>query len=398
MGYIAPAGTPIGLRDLATVFSPGDSTMLQREFEGLLARRLDGRRTMLFSSARAGLASLLRALADGDPSRRKEVVLPAYTCYSVAAAVVRAGLHPRLCDLDPATLDYTPLSLARIDPGSTLAILSANLYGIPNDLAALEEFAAQRDIHLIDDAAQAFGATFSGRPVGGFGAAGLISFDKGKNITTVSGGAVVTRSATVSDLLARAAGRLPPPRFGDAASSAARMPLISIGLQPAVYDLVRRLPGLGLGVTTYDPGFAIRAFHPRLARLGLRMLSRLDNLNANRNAVAAGLRSTLPAGCVRFIAVHDAAAPTYTRFPLLSRPEHRNRLVDALNDAGIGATASYPQALCDVQDLRPQLRQEDLHMPGARTVAASMVTLPTHAYCTGDYVQKVASIVERITA
>jgi dTDP-4-amino-4,6-dideoxygalactose transaminase len=92
------------------------------------------------------------------------VIVPAYTCYSVPAAIERAGLKPRLCDIDPATLAWTT-GLGHCDFSRTLAVISANLYGLPNALGEIEAFAAP-NVFLLDDAAQALGAKLDGRAAG----------------------------------------------------------------------------------------------------------------------------------------------------------------------------------------------------------------------------------------
>src|SRR5690606_13714195 len=107
------------------------------------------------------------------------------------ASIVRAGLRPRLCDVDPATMGMSPEALERADFSRVLAIVSANLYGLPNALPAIERITRERGVFMLDDAAQALGARIAGRAVGSFGDAGLYSFDKGKIICTIQGGAIV---------------------------------------------------------------------------------------------------------------------------------------------------------------------------------------------------------------
>ena len=160
------------------------------------------------STGRAAMTLAFQAMkrAARDPNR-VEVIVPGYTCYSVPAAIERAGLVPRLCDVDPATLSPDLESLADLDFGRVLAIVSANLYGLPNALDDLESLARRHGIFMLDDAAQALGARYQGRPVGSFGDVGLFSFDKGKNITTLQGGVLVSDSASLSDALDAAATR-----------------------------------------------------------------------------------------------------------------------------------------------------------------------------------------------
>ena len=85
-----------------------------------------------------------------------------------------AGLRPRVVDIDPATLDYDPAALAGADCRRVLAIVATNLYGCPNDLPHLEAFARERDLLVVDDAAQAMGAAIGNRSSGTFGDAGQL--------------------------------------------------------------------------------------------------------------------------------------------------------------------------------------------------------------------------------
>ena len=145
------------------------------------------------STGRAALTLLLQALSRLSPDRR-EVIVPAYTCFSVPASIVKAGLTPRIVDVRPDTLDFSADALAGVDGRSVLAVIATNLYGMPNDLPALSQAARQMGAFLIDDAAQAMGADVGGRASGTWGDAGLYSLDKGKNISAIDGGLLVTRS------------------------------------------------------------------------------------------------------------------------------------------------------------------------------------------------------------
>jgi perosamine synthetase len=83
----------------------------------------------------------------------------------------------------------------------------------------------------------------------------------------------------------------------------------------------------------------------------------------------------------------------YARFPLrVADPAKRARLIAALDAGGIGATASYPLSLADVPEVAARLPAADLKMPGARMLAAQIVTLPTHGYCPPDLGERVRAI------
>ena len=112
---VAPAGAPLPVRTvLPALFSRNDRCLAR-----LLEERLGARYAFFASSGRAALAVLLAALREG--SDRREVVMPAYTCFSVPSAVARAGLTIRLCDVDPKTLDLDQNALARLDLSKALS-------------------------------------------------------------------------------------------------------------------------------------------------------------------------------------------------------------------------------------------------------------------------------------
>src|SRR4029077_3784186 len=126
-----------------------------------LAEHLGVANPVFVSSGRAALAILLKELC--RHSDRREVVIPAYTCFSVPSAIARSGLTIRLCDVDPKTLDLDLNALVRLDLERALCIVPSGLYGLPGDLVTLEQIARRWGTSLVDDAAQCLGATQDGR-------------------------------------------------------------------------------------------------------------------------------------------------------------------------------------------------------------------------------------------
>ncbi len=394
MPHLAPAGTPVTLTDIVAGLGAGGASA-HRDLARLLATHAGRPSAWLVSSGRAAMKLAFEAMKRAAPLRR-EILVPGYTCYSVPAAVERAGLALRLVDIDPDTLSPDPEQLRRIDLERVLCVVSANLFGIPNRLADLESFAAGGRAYLLDDAAQSLGAAWDGRPAGGFGDVGLYSFDKGKNITTLQGGALVARGRLAKEL-ATLAQALPAPS-GTIAYSI-KLAIYSVLLRPALYGITRVLP-LGLGRTPYETEYPIAHFSPALAGLGLRQAVRLGEINAARIANAARLHAALE-GLRGLIlpTVPAQAAPVYARFPLrVADPARRDAFVSALEADGIGATRSYPEALVDVPEVAARLPADNPPQPGARLVARTIVTLPTHAYCPPDLGARVRRIAESVLA
>jgi dTDP-4-amino-4,6-dideoxygalactose transaminase len=339
---------------------------------------------------------VLRAmrLVAGDPSR-DEVIVPAYTCYSVPASIERAGLRPRLCDIDPVTLSMDLDRLRRLDCSRVLTVVSASLYGLPNDLAAIESICRERGVFLLDDAAQALGASVSGRSVGSYGDAGLFSFDKGKVISTIQGGAIVCRSSDLARQVESAVAALPETGPVEWTGNLLKLGIYSIFLRPSLYPLVRALPLTGLGHTTYEPRYPITRLSRFSSAVAQRLMTRLDELGSARRRNAAGLQRALEGlSAIEPIRPLPGAIAAYTRFPLRVRDAGmRAGLVAALDRAGIGASASYPSALADIPEVRVRLPADDRDCPGARRIASTILTLPTHVYCPPNLPERVHKVI-----
>ncbi|HEY6123067.1 MAG TPA: DegT/DnrJ/EryC1/StrS family aminotransferase [Steroidobacteraceae bacterium] len=396
MSFVAPAGTPLRLGEIASGLWQGsrsdtDLNALHAELARLSQRDV----CRSFSSGRAAMVVALRAMKAVAGSRRTRVVIPGYTCYSVAAALENTGLTPVLCDVDPRTLSLDLDALARIDLSGVLAIITANLYGIPNDTAEIARIAAAGGAYLLDDAAQSLGASLSGTPAGGFGDVGLFSFDKGKNIPTMQGGALVARRGVLSEEIERQWTALPFPAPAETCMNAGKLAAYSLLLKPAYFGFVRSLPGLKLGQTPYELTYPITRYSPALAGIAVRLCRRIDEINGQRIANAERLRAALAdVPGVELISPPAGAKPVYLRLPVLVRSAAlRDRLVTALETAGIGATASYPSALADVPNVRARLAPDSGDTPAARMVAERILTLPTHAYSPPDLATRVRAIV-----
>lgn len=380
--HVAPAGAPIALSDLKRWLSrPASGADAGAELRQAICAHLGRSHCQLTSTGRAGLTVLLSAFRSLVPPERDEVVLPSYTCYSVAASVVRAGLRLRIVDVDPSSIDFDLEKLGNEDFRRVLAVVVTNLYGLPGRLPEISRIARDNNVFLIDDAAQSLGARVGGRPSGAWGDAGLLSFDKGKAVSAIDGGAVVTDSDAVAreiEVRLRGSGR---PGLLTTCAQALKVGAYVAFLRPEWYWIVNALPGLGLGRTEYRTDFPLRAASPWLAALAATMWPRLTDFCVRRVANARryleGISRISAFTPVRPVA---GAEPTYLRLPLVAADEDlQRRLIGELNGAGIGASGSYPGAISDIAAVRPHLAGRPDATAG-RSVAGRIVTLPTHPY------------------
>jgi dTDP-4-amino-4,6-dideoxygalactose transaminase len=206
---------------------------------------------------------------------------------------VKAGFKPRVVDVDPRTLDVDHAQLESMPLDRVLAIVATGLYGMPGDLPRLERFARDRGVFLVDDAAQAMGARVGGRLCGTFGDAGLFSLDKGKNVSAIDGGVLVTSSAPVAAALAEETTRLALPSFGHEAAWYVKLMAYAALLHPRLYWMPNSVPQLQLGKTVYTTEYPMALPGGAAAALGTAVLPRLAALNARRRDNARCLLAEL---------------------------------------------------------------------------------------------------------
>lgn len=169
-----------------------------REFEGRFAALCDRRFGVATSNGTTALHLALAALGIGPGD---EVVVPALTFIATANAVHYAGATPVFADADRSTWNLDPSAVEAKITRRTRAIIAVHLYGQPADMARLRAIARRARLHLVEDAAEAHGARYHGRPVGAFGAASCFSFYGNKMVTTGEGGMVLTSSAALAGRL-----------------------------------------------------------------------------------------------------------------------------------------------------------------------------------------------------
>lgn len=158
-------------------------------FEQAFAARVGRRHGIAVTNGSAALDAAVAALRLGPGD---EVILPTFTIISCATAIVRAGATPVVVDGDPRTWNLDTRQIeARITP-RTRAILPVHIYGLPVDMDPVLALAARHGLAIIEDAAEAIGQTYRGRPCGSFGDLSTFSFYPNKHITTGEGGMIVT--------------------------------------------------------------------------------------------------------------------------------------------------------------------------------------------------------------
>lgn len=328
------------------------------------------------NSATAGLHLALEALGIGPGD---EVITTTHTFTATAEVVRYLGADVKLVDIDPATLNICPRAVQAAITPRTKAIIPVHYAGLAADMPALLAIAKQHGLKVVEDAAHALPATCGGRLVGTLDSdATVFSFYANKTITTGEGGMLVTRDAA----LARRA----------------RVMRLH-GMNRDAFDrYTAKVPSWYYEVVA--PGFKYN-LTDIAAALGIHQLRRAHNFQARREQLAtaydealAGLPLTLPP---RPPAGEVHAWHLYVLRLAEGAGIARDRLIEALFDAGIGCSVHYIPL-----HLHPYWRDRYGLQPGmfahSQHAYERMLSLPLYTRMTVDDVQRVAAAVRAALA
>jgi dTDP-4-amino-4,6-dideoxygalactose transaminase len=281
------------------------------QFEQEFGRYFEFRHCIACASGSDALLLALTALGVGPGD---EVIVPSFTFFATASAVWRLSARPVFADIDPETFNLSPEDTAARITSRTKAIIPVHLFGQAANLAAFEQLARDRGLALIEDVAQALGATWEGRLAGKWGQIGCFSFYPTKNLGGAGDAGMMT---TESDVLAE------------------RLRLLRVhGMNPRYYHQL-------VGVNSRMDGF-----QAAVLRIKLRYLAEWQQQRAKVAATYFELfqESGLD-GVVRLPKVADQAGHVWNQFVIRVPEGRRDALRSYLSSIGIGTEIYYPVGL-----------------------------------------------------
>lgn len=357
------------------------------EFEDAFATYIGHKHAIMVPSARFAFYLLLKGWGVGEGD---EVIVPALTYFAIPAMVVAAGATPVFADVGASTYTLDPTAFENAITERTRVVVPTHLFGLPCDMEPILKIAQKHAIRVVEDCAQSTGARYGKKRVGAFADATYYTFGLTKNITTLQGAMITTNDA---DLVGRVRERLAgAERIANGAlwkqifTGAAMMLATHPFIYPfAVHPAVRI--GNAMGKDPIDSQFSeteridrdpeghYRSAAPRAAqaRVGLKQLERLEDLNGRRvdnghyldqhlGDIPNLVKPTWP----------DAAHPIFMSYAV----QHPNRdaLSAALRRRGIDTTAGF---MTDCAS-NPIFADHAADCPNARTAFERLLHIPVH--------------------
>jgi perosamine synthetase len=392
---LSPAASPLYLQNLMAGlkgYCQEQKTIkkLEKEFR----EHFQVRYCFLVCSGKAALTLILQALKKKYPEK-DEVLIPAFTCYSVPSAIVRAGLKVSLCDIDPKTLDFDFEQLPeKLENPRLLCVLPTHLFGIPADVERLKKLIGNLPVLIVEDAAQALGTKLNGKKAGTLGDIGFFSLGRGKALSAVEGGIIITNNDEIAGHLAGMVQKLGSYNFKEFIIVFLSALALMIFLHPLLFWFPKSLPFLKLGETLYDPKFKIKRMTGFQAGLASKWKERLYIFEKERHQAVKEYLRLLPE---KFMPNEKIINKVYSllRFPvILGTEEQIRQILQKESFMGLGISTTYPDAVNGIKAMEKFLPGQDF--PAAGKVARQMVTLPVHGFVTPDDQKKIMNIISEI--
>jgi dTDP-4-amino-4,6-dideoxygalactose transaminase len=301
----------------------------------------------------SGTDALILALRACGVQPGDEVLLPPFTFVATGSAVSALGARPVFADIRPDTYNIDPAEFERRVTPRTRAIVVVHLYGLAADMDPILAFAKSRKLPVIEDNAQAIGASYKGRPTGSLGDAACLSFYPTKNLGAYGdAGMVVTNSAEL----------------------AARVRTLRNHGQSAKY-------------LSSEPGWNSRLdeIQAAILRVKLRHLSNWQRARRSHAAEYNRLLSQIPGVMPPF--APEGFEHVYHQY--IIRIEQRDALQKFLNERKIGSTVYYPYPL-HLQPLYASLGHQAGDFPHAERAAQEVLSLPMYPELRKEQIARVA--------
>jgi dTDP-4-amino-4,6-dideoxygalactose transaminase len=357
--------------------------------ERTLAERLGRKHCVLTGRAASAIHIAVRSLE----LRPGKIVVPAITCPSPASVPIYSGHQPLFCDISLRDFNLCPHALGRLlkDHSDIVAIMPVHLYGQAAPMHEIQAIADAYRLPVIEDAAQALGASLEGKPLGSWGDVSVISFGHTKTLDVGWGGAALTNDDDIATRLRLQAALLPekPPHINELFEQWRRVYYSLIPLtemNPQLHALFLPLPEI------FEDMYLFGLDEDGAPSI-LQALQQLDDLVAARRHFARAYRAGLQHPALHHPVLDEEDAPWRYSFLV---PAHLQRpITDALRAAKIDASNWYPSLHRWYASGR---EQGDSLFPNACRLSAEVVNLWVTPTLPQGRVEQTCEVIHKILA
>jgi dTDP-4-amino-4,6-dideoxygalactose transaminase len=377
---IPSAGTPVKVTDILS------AAVSSSDLQESIKKMLGVRHAFTVNSGTTAFYMILQAfrrLSDKD-----EIILPAYTAPSLTLPIKKAGLTYRLVDISPDTFNMDTEKTTAAVSDRTLAILCVNMFGIPVEI---DKISAAKDTPVIEDAASSFGTRKGSRLTGTFGYTGFISLNRGKNLSTVTGGIIVTDNDKFAELIRDEIENLPSHSLSGESKIFLKAIALSYAVRPWCYSLLKKVISR-FKYTTVHEDFDSFQHTEFQGALGCSLLKRAEEIFRSREVKGMILHDAFShmkgIKCPEIPAGWKVA---FNQFPIIvENAEKRMRVFDAINRTGLESTILYDRPIHKIYGSNGE------SYPHAEYMSERLVLIPVHHYVNTETLYRVVEAVKKV--
>lgn len=385
LSKIAQTGIQITFEDLLSgykgIFFRQEETSIE-----VLSNYLPSRYVFLVNSGTAAFYIILQALK--ELSKKKEVILPAYTAPSIVLPILKAKLKPVLCDISLSDFNMDLDLLPKVVTENTLCIVPTHLFGIAvSGIEGLKE--RMPDVFMVEDCAQSMGSRIEENNLGSFSDVGFLSFNRGKNLPTYGGGCIFTDSQELAEKIEIEVDKLAEQSTSFKLMLPFKMLALSLAVRPFIYGFFYPLISQ-FKDSRVPEEFSLGKYTDFQAGIGLSLLRRIDEFSEKRyqngmtliNGLADIEEIILPDIC-------KDARHAFNRLPVVFKNwDAMKKVKRALWKAGIDTSLMYLKPIHHIFDLG----YKDKDFPNANYFANRMLTLPVHPLVRQEDLNKMINV------
>ncbi|MFP4546692.1 MAG: aminotransferase class V-fold PLP-dependent enzyme [Fidelibacterota bacterium] len=391
------AGTPFTFSDIIAAklgFFSSDRTI--KDFEEQLSGYFNTNHVALVNSGTTACYILLEYLkSQRKNAQQTEIIMTNYTAPSLILPIKKAGLECVVVDTSEVDFNINIEQIQKHISEKTLAIMPIHMFGIPTNVKKIQTIVADSDIFILEDAASSLGSQINDKHAGTIADFGFYSLNRGKNISTLSGGIITWQKDQDSTGIRERVAQLPDLKTTARLKMILKFFALTLAVRPLFYTILNPLISKFKYTTLHDDfeSFAYSAFQ---AAIGKNLWKRERSLTQTRIDNARKLTAIFsPVKETQIPKIPDNYTVAYNQFPIVIRDlRKRSQFEKKLSEEGIETTRLYEKTLAQIY---PEFIKNSAEVfPNSEYLADHLLLIPPHPQIKGRHLNKIQKIAESL--